>query len=169
MASFDQYLDELTGKAHSALYLRSRRYRLSYPYSASVLQAPAWCRDCSAVVASEHMPTKDEIEYERNQLIAITRGIKNDMAFFFCTPEAATKELENRNRFWSAIADRRSPPRCLDCFGVDLLPLPTNDDTLVTIPNGPLLRYDTNGFADVGPEATFILDIEGRLVRRDGG
>ncbi|GAB5517638.1 MAG: hypothetical protein Rhob2KO_53630 [Rhodopirellula baltica] len=102
-------------------------------------------------------------------LLAIMNGQKNDMSFFFATPDAAHKELESRNRFWNAIAHRVSPPRCLACFGCDLIMLPTGSVGTVKIPNGPLLRYDTNGFADIGPELTLILDIEGNCVRQDGG
>ena len=169
MASFDQYIDVRTGEELWATYFRGYTYCLEPSFSPRIIQAAAWCHDCFSVVSAEHLPTETEIQTERESLHAAIRGEKSSSSYFYRTPEAAREALEERERFWTAMAKRKSLSRCLSCFCTNILPLTAELDEDIQIPNGPVLRYTTFGFADCGIEPKLQLDLEGLPMDRPNG
>ncbi len=164
MASFDQYVDVATGREISAVYLQSRRYWIADGQSVHVIQTAGWCDDCENVVAVEHLPSESEIDYETRQLTAIIEGRSSDYSLFFDSPDGASARLAERKRLWTAFESRKSPARCLACYGTHIQLLPSKVGDCISLPNGLSLRYVAHGFADIGPEPEVWITIDGTPV-----
>lgn len=164
MASFDKYKDIDTEEEYGALFLRGRMYTLPTGTKAKVLQTSAWCYQCRSVVAAEHISSDSEIASQRELLLQLINGQENYLSSFFKDIDAVRAELDQQEQLWDALAKRNVGPRCLHCFGTRIFPLSCEFNEVVCIPDGPRLKYETSGFADIGLEPVLNLDTEGNKL-----
>lgn len=164
MATFDEFINLETGEEHWAMFYRSTFYQLSNGAKLEVISCPAWCFNCSTIVAAEYLPSTEEFASHRKELLSVVQNRLTTNGFPLSDPAEAKEELERWDRFSNALSTRTSPPRCLDCFQTSILQLRHRPGDVIEIPNGPRLKCDGCGFADCGVEPLIVLNIEGELL-----
>jgi hypothetical protein len=107
------------------------RYRFADGFIMFIATSPAWCRACQAFVLVEKLVDPAEKESRAREFFAMYESEP-----LFSLNHAPADEKHERNRKWLseslheaqrwriALSERNSPPRCLECGGIDFTTIP---------------------------------------------
>jgi hypothetical protein len=120
---FTEYLLPETGRREGVAFSAFIDYRLLDGTKLHILQQEAWCPCCRMFVAAEDIPSVESMEEEVRQLEAGDPELLRRWAFVSNGTPVAERIAElHRRTDWRR--QRQSPPRCLICGSVGVLPVP---------------------------------------------
>ena len=159
MAHFTTYKinDELEAEV---LFYSDCCYVLEQGTLLNVVTKAAWCGKCRWVVVAESVPEIDEIEKEYQEL----NDPKGQFKGVFSVGRIEELRLQNRLRLdWRRI--RKSPARCLDCEGVDIVHLAFDDEPHEI--RGVRIQKIAWGHASMDHDVRRRMTPEGLLIETD--
>ena len=130
---------------------------------------PAWCRGCGAFTMVERLEDPAKIEAAAHDFF---RQRQSHPLLPLQTPEFAEavnrnvleRSLHDAQQWRLALRDRRSPPRCLICGGIEYTTIP-DDGGWCPHPADPARRVRAECFAHASTEGFGNLyDTEGRRI-----
>jgi hypothetical protein len=120
---YDEYLFPESGRREGVLYSAFIQYRLSDGTKLVILEAPAWCPACERFVVAEDIPSVVSLEEELRGLQAGDSDLLDKWEFVSNGAPVEQRIAELRRRIkWRR--GRRSPPRCLHCGSLGIVPIP---------------------------------------------
>jgi hypothetical protein len=160
MAAFSEFIINDDWKVEVVLYWDSS-YVLHSGILLPIKQIESWCRNCRNVVASELIPTIEDISREIAMLSDPSDKIHK------CFGQSTIKEWfanEKLRLQWRKA--RTSPAHCLDCFSTNLTHI--MEDDIVDVDSGTKIhRVTTYGHASMNHEVFRRLTPEGALIETD--
>lgn len=121
-------------------------YRLSDGTMLDVDQEPAWCPACDRFVIAERIPQLNELHEEIGRFRGSDFETLQRWAFVSNDAPVETRIQELSRRVgWRR--ERKSPPRCLECGDIGIVPIPLTDE-FDHPGTGEKVKVIDNGFAD---------------------
>jgi hypothetical protein len=112
-----------SGRDEGVLFSAFIDYRLEDGTKLHILQDPAWCPACDTFVVAEEIPSVEAIEEEIRGLESGDPELLKVWEFVSNGAPVARRIAELRQRLrWRR--GRRSPPRCLHCGAIGVIPIP---------------------------------------------
>jgi hypothetical protein len=141
---------DLCGRTETIQTTLIYRYLLPDNQATSSMATPVWCFDCNGIRDGERLPSAERLaemlaELEANGLDEAT--LKDNASFLNITLDLVKEyenELATRRAALAWRVKRQSPPRCLDCGGINHRPLEYAD--------GGYIHPGCNGMFRVGME-----------------
>ena len=121
---FCEYSLPASGGREFVAYSAFLDYRLADGSTLHVDQQPAWCPACGHFVLAEFIQTVAELE---QSLAAVSSGDPERMRLLEFIGRSPAEEVAELTRRIEWRRGRVSPPRCLECGAVGVVPLPTSD------------------------------------------
>ena len=144
----EQHLSEST-RDEGVFWFLTIYYCLADGSKLHILQRPAWCPACGSLVLAERVPTITELQDEIARYQTADLKTLQKWAFISDGLQVAHRILELQ-RYVEWRKGRQSPPRCLGCGAIDLVPLPMKGEFTNPLTGERVVVYN-GGFPDTGP------------------